>query len=122
MLLRDGGGLVDIRYSASCGGHSEDNDAIWGGDPDPSLRGRRDDPKAQRLARHRRNLGAFLDEDPKTRWCGRASKLGKGRFRWTETITRRRSHRAHRRRLSRDRSRQGADRRSSAACRAASAR
>ena len=45
VLLRDGGGLVDIRYSASCGGHTEDNDAIWGGEPDPSLRGRVDDPE-----------------------------------------------------------------------------
>ena len=48
VLLRDGGGLVDIRYSASCGGHSEDNDAIWGGEPDPSLRGRRDDREGRR--------------------------------------------------------------------------
>jgi hypothetical protein len=40
VLLRDGGGLVDVRYSATCGGHGEHNDAIWGGAPDPSLRGR----------------------------------------------------------------------------------
>src|SRR6185436_7808694 len=42
VLLRDGGGLVDARYSASAGGHTEDNDAIWGGAPDPSLRGAAD--------------------------------------------------------------------------------
>ncbi len=84
VLLRDGGGLVDVRYSAACGGHSEDNDAIWGGEPDPSLRGRRDDVKAS--VSRVTNLDAFLDEDPKGFWCGRVAK-SKGRVRWTETIS-----------------------------------
>lgn len=84
VLLRDGGGLVDIRYSATCGGHSEDNDAIWGGDPDPSLRGRRDDAKASTAKVG--NLDAFLAEDPKTFWCGRVER-SRNRFRWTERIS-----------------------------------
>jgi SpoIID/LytB domain protein len=84
VLLRDGGGLVDIRYSATCGGHSEDNDSIWGGDPDPSLRGRRDDPKAN-ISRVT-DVADFLDEDPKKFWCGRVEK-SKNRVRWTESIT-----------------------------------
>ncbi len=83
VLLRDGGGLVDIRYSAACGGHSEDNDWIWGGEADPSLRGRRDDGKANMSKVT--DVGAFLDEDPKQFWCGRNEK-SKGRFRWTESI------------------------------------
>src|SRR3954470_19705851 len=29
--------LVDSVYSAICGGYTEDNDAVWGGPPDPSL-------------------------------------------------------------------------------------
>ena len=33
---------MDSVYSAICGGHSEDNDIVWGGVPDPSLRGRPD--------------------------------------------------------------------------------
>jgi SpoIID/LytB domain protein len=83
VLLRDGGGLVDIRYSASCGGHTEDNDAIWGGEPDPSLRGRADDPKggASRVT----DVAAFLAQDGKDTWCGRVAK-GHAKFRWTETI------------------------------------
>ena len=36
--------LVDSVYSAVCGGFTEDNDAVWGGPPDPSLRGRPDFP------------------------------------------------------------------------------
>lgn len=84
VLLRDGGGLVDVRYSATCGGHGEDNDVIWGGEPDPSLRGRRDDTKGgvSRVT----NLDAFLAEDPKGFWCGRVAK-SRNRFRWTERIT-----------------------------------
>jgi SpoIID/LytB domain protein len=41
LLVRDGAAaeLVDTVYSASCGGHTEDNDSAWGTAPDPSLRG-----------------------------------------------------------------------------------
>jgi SpoIID/LytB domain protein len=82
VLLRDGGGLVDIRYSASCGGHSEDNDAIWGGEPDPTLRGKRDAVRAKTARVDDATVDAFLAEAPQDSWCGR-SKLGPDRFRWT---------------------------------------
>jgi len=88
VLLRDGGGLVDVRYSASCGGHGEDNDAIWGGDPDPSLRGRVDRAGGGQAGGMTRitddNLGAFLDGG-RDAWCNQP-RLGKARFRWTETV------------------------------------
>jgi SpoIID/LytB domain protein len=84
VLLRDGGGLVDVRYSATCGGHGEDNEAIWGGEADPSLRGRRDDAKAGMSKVT--DVGAFLAEDPKTFWCGRVEKA-RNKFRWTEKIS-----------------------------------
>jgi SpoIID/LytB domain protein len=86
VLLRDGGGLVDVRYSASCGGHTEDNDAIWGGDPDPSLRGRADSPKAEISRVTEDNLEAFLSSDPHDSWCGRVDHA-KSKFRWTEKLT-----------------------------------
>jgi SpoIID/LytB domain protein len=85
VLLRDGGGLADPRYSASCGGHGEDNEAIWGGDPDPSLRGRVDRaaPGAGAFSRvDDDNIDAFLAADPKDFWGGRPH-AAKGRFRWT---------------------------------------
>ena len=88
VLLRDGGGLADVRYSASCGGHGEHNENVWGGEADPSLRGRLD---ASGKARDTfstiddDNIEAFLADDPKKSWCGRA-KLGKGRFRWTHEV------------------------------------
>jgi stage II sporulation protein D len=84
VLLRDGGGLVDIRYSASCGGHSEDNDAIWGGDPDPSLRGRSDTPGAGMSRITDANLDAFLDGGDDA-WCAKG-KLARPRFRWSEKL------------------------------------
>lgn len=84
VMLRDGGGMVDVRYSASCGGHTEDNDAIWGGEPDPSLRGRSDDPKAQMSRITDDNVDAFLDGS-KDAWCNQ-TKLGKRNFRWTEKL------------------------------------
>jgi len=85
VLLRDGGGMVDVRYSASCGGHSEDNDWIWGGDPDPSLRGRYDNAKGTTTRITDASVGAFLDGDSGNAFC-ESGKLGKGRFRWTEKV------------------------------------
>ena len=85
VLLRDGGGLVDVRYSASCGGHGEDNDAIWGGEPDPSLRGRVDSAGGGGMSRITDDsIGAFL-AGGRDAWCSQP-RLGKSKFRWTETV------------------------------------
>jgi SpoIID/LytB domain protein len=83
VLLRDGGGMVDIRYSASCGGHTENNEAIWGGEADPALRGRTDDPKAQMSTVT--DVHAFLAEDGGDAYCAHG-KNAKAKFRWTERI------------------------------------
>lgn len=85
VLLRNGGGLIDVRYSASCGGHGEDNDAIWGGDPDPSLRGRSDGASGGMSRITDDNLDRFL-EGGGDAWCSK-TKLGKSKFRWTEKLT-----------------------------------
>ncbi len=86
VMLRDGGGLADARYSASAGGRTEDNDAIWGGAPDPSLRGRVDTTDrglAEKFAViDDRNLEAFLAVAPDRMWSG-ASRWGLKHFRWT---------------------------------------
>jgi len=87
VLLRDGGGLVDARYSASCGGHGEDNDALWGGAPDPSLRGRPDAPAGGPARVTDANVGAFLDSGGDA-WCARGpmDRMAKAHFRWTERV------------------------------------
>lgn len=39
VLLGREGRLVDSVYSSTCGGHTENNEAVWGTPPDPHLRG-----------------------------------------------------------------------------------
>ncbi len=87
VLLRDGGGLTDVRYSAACGGHGEDNDHVWGGEADPSLRGRADSTGKTRFSKvDPDEVDDFLADDADKYWCGRSSRA-KGRFRWTSTVT-----------------------------------
>ena len=95
VMLREGGGLVDARYSASCGGHSEHNENIWGGDPDPSLRGHLDatDGGASRMGIFDQgvtdnNVSRFLAGGNDDAYCG-ATKYARNRYRWTKTIDRR---------------------------------
>ena len=42
VMLNKEGGLVDARYSAACGGHSEHKHNIWGGEVDHNLVGKLD--------------------------------------------------------------------------------
>lgn len=42
LLFGAEGRLVDTVYSSTCGGHTEDNEAVWGTPPSPHLRGRPD--------------------------------------------------------------------------------
>ena len=52
--------LVDSVYSAVCGGYTEDNDAVWGGPADPSLRGRPDFEPTGALAQFADGIGEAL--------------------------------------------------------------
>jgi len=87
VLLREGGGLVEAYYSASCGGFGENNENVWGTPPDPSLRGRLDALGADAQALRAfsagitdENIDAFLAAGDRT-FCGRG-KYAKGRSRW----------------------------------------
>ncbi len=93
VLLRDGGGLIQAYYSASCGGFSENNENIWGTAPDPSLRGHLDGLGADAKALKKfaagitdDNIGAFLAADEGAAFCGK-TKYAKNRYRWTVTET-----------------------------------
>jgi SpoIID/LytB domain protein len=87
---REGGRLVDGVYSAMCGGHGEDNEAVWGGTPSASLRGHPDlvagDAEWAGLAPEAR-VAAFLTTSPAA-WCGRAPVARPDRFRWERRIPR----------------------------------
>lgn len=75
--------LVDSVYSAVCGGHTEDNDAVWGGPPDPNLRGRPDLlPPAEGAPSPATQLDAFLRADLPAA-CRRSSFTQPGKYRWT---------------------------------------
>jgi stage II sporulation protein D len=85
------GALVDAVYSATCGGHGEDNDAVWGAAPNASLRGRPDAaaPHAERWAgglAEEPRLRAFL-ADPGHAWCREPAAPGVTRFRWERRLT-----------------------------------
>jgi SpoIID/LytB domain protein len=86
-LLRDAkseaGALVDAVYSASCGGHTEDNDKVWGGAADASLRGVTDAESAGASV-DEKSLDAFLDQPPNA-FCARAKEAGSA-YRWQRTL------------------------------------
>jgi SpoIID/LytB domain protein len=74
--------LVDAVYSASCGGHTEDNDKVWGGAADASLRGKLDGNGA--LVVDEKNLENFLAHPPDS-WCAHAKESGSA-FRWQKEL------------------------------------
>jgi SpoIID/LytB domain protein len=79
--------LVDAVYSAMCGGHGENNEAVWGNAPSPSLRGQLDlaPRERERWARDLSDevrLRPFLTGTPDA-WCRRPAAARKDRFRWT---------------------------------------
>jgi SpoIID/LytB domain protein len=81
--------LVDGVYSAMCGGHGEDNDAVWPNAPSSSLRGRPDAPpeEAARWAgglREDATVRAFLAA-PSSAYC-RIPAGRRDRFRWERRL------------------------------------
>jgi SpoIID/LytB domain protein len=83
--------LVDGVYSAMCGGHGEDASAVWGGTPDPSLRGLPDLPAEfaglwSGGLREDGRLRVFL-ADPPDAYCRRPAAARKDRFRWERRFT-----------------------------------
>lgn len=73
--------LVDARYSAACGGHTEDKHAIWGGDVDPVLSAKNDMAYSGPPVMNR--VGGFLKK--RGAYCG-VSKWSRGRYRWNKHV------------------------------------
>ncbi|HZI13184.1 MAG TPA: SpoIID/LytB domain-containing protein [Myxococcus sp.] len=86
-LFSADGRLVDSVYSAVCGGHTENNDVVWGGPPDPSLRGRPDvlDPDAPYPLP--KNLARWLSTPELTAACRLSSFAQPSKFRWEKRFT-----------------------------------
>ena len=85
-LFSSDGRLVDSVYSAVCGGHTEDNETVWGGPPDPALRGVPDLAESSRQAWTEK----LSDERRLRRWLARRpasycslSGAARNKVRWT---------------------------------------
>ncbi len=97
LFARHGGQsrLVDSVYSAVCGGYTEDNDAVWSGPADPSLRGRPDfDPSAPGMAPFRNGISEalisrFVHLDPVPSYCAQSGFAKPDKVRWKRTFTQR---------------------------------
>ncbi len=88
LLLRpDRDVLVDTVYSANCGGHTEDNDAVWPAPADPRLRGRPDPRLRRRYPDGIRddNLAAFLADDGPA-FSRPEGTARRDSYRWTATV------------------------------------
>ncbi len=84
------GALVDAVYSATCGGHGEHAELVWGNVASASLRGQPDlrgpAPRWDGGLAEEERLRAFL-ADPGDAWCRQAASRGATRFRWERTFT-----------------------------------
>jgi stage II sporulation protein D len=86
-LFAADGKLVDSVYSAVCGGHTENNDVVWGGIPNPSLRGKPDligpAPKAPKPTQ---DLGKYLAANLPVA-CRMSSFAQPTKYRWEKRFT-----------------------------------
>jgi len=81
------GRLVDSVYSAVCGGHSEHNENVWGGPPNPSLRGVADLPEGHAGGLDDEDtLATFLDGG-QAAYCRTASFAQPSKYRWERRFT-----------------------------------
>jgi SpoIID/LytB domain protein len=91
VLVKTDGRLVDTVYSASCGGHTENNDNTWPVEADLNLRGHLDsavdDPsvRAFKSGISERNLEAWLTQRPRA-WCDHP-RYNRDKFRWTKRLS-----------------------------------
>ncbi len=85
-FLFDGDRLVDATYSASSGGHTENNENTWPQPKNPHLRGRLDGPADPRFVNgiDESNLDTFLD-DPPPAYCA-GTGFNNDRFRWRRVL------------------------------------
>lgn len=87
MLFDQEGRLVDAVYSAVCGGHTEHNEIVWGGVPNPALRGRPDLlPGKPETPSPSKDLKAFLTTEGAYA-CRLSSFAAPTKFRWEKRFT-----------------------------------
>ncbi len=85
-LFSQTGRLVDSVYSAVCGGHTEDNDVVWGGPPNPNLRGRPDVLRSPEGLTTPATLAEYLRADLPT-MCRLSSFAQPSKYRWEKRFS-----------------------------------
>lgn len=86
ILMDSTGQLVKVNFSDTCGGHSENAENVWSGDPDPNLVGSVDGPaeiKTFPRVFNEQVLAAWLQAKPDSYCKGPADKPNPN-FRWLE--------------------------------------
>lgn len=78
--------LVDSVYSAVCGGHTENNEVVWGGVPNASLRGRPDVLPSKPTPASPAQLGKFLSTEAQHA-CRVSSFTQLSKYRWEKRFT-----------------------------------
>ncbi len=78
--------LVDSVYSAVCGGHTENNEVVWGGVANPSLRGRPDIMPGKPNPTSPKALGKFLSVEAQHA-CRVSTFTSLPKFRWEKRFS-----------------------------------
>ena len=78
--------LVDSVYSAVCGGHTENNEIVWGGVPNASLRGRPDIMPGKPIPASPKDLAKFLTTDAQHA-CKVSTFTQPSKYRWEKRFT-----------------------------------
>ncbi len=84
VLIKQENHLADTKYSAACGGHTENNQTIWVEPPDSVLQGHPDSTKSIMGPITEKNIESFLSSPPSS-FCSQ-TKYSPGRFRWRKNI------------------------------------
>jgi len=77
--------LVDSVYSAVCGGHTENNEVVWGGVANASLRGRPDVMPGKPVPASPKDLHAFLTTEA-VHACKVSSFANASKYRWEKRL------------------------------------
>lgn len=86
-VLKGGEKIAETVYAANCGGHTEDNDAVWTSPADPHLRAVADGPPgAVPSPVTEADLASYLKGSPDA-FCRDPRDLPTNKFRWKVTLT-----------------------------------
>ena len=78
--------LAHAQYSAICGGHTEDNDAVWNQPPSALLRGKPDGRVSPPPRSNDRELTSWINDKDAAPWCRVSSLANHKMFHWKRVL------------------------------------